>query len=85
MQTKIKYLEMFEIFDCDSHDHRPLAQLPNMRDAMNFVRGTSMDLQIESRFVDVDTFYRCVDLQKKGANYDICLLHTVCKCSRYPI
>jgi hypothetical protein len=53
--------------DCDSHDHRPLAQLPNMRDAMNFVRGTSMDLQIESRFVDVDTFYRCVDLQKKGS------------------
>jgi hypothetical protein len=67
MKTKTKYLEMFEIFDCDSHDHRPLAQLPNMRDAMNFVRGTSMDLQIESRFVDVDTFYRCVDLQKKGS------------------
>jgi hypothetical protein len=66
MKTKTKYLEMFEIFDCDSISHRPLAQLPNMRDAMNFVRGTSMDLQIESRFVDVDTFYRCVDLQKKG-------------------
>ena len=56
MQTKTKYLEMFEIFDCDSIDVRPLVQLPNMRDAMNFVRGTSMDLQIESRFVDVDTF-----------------------------
>jgi len=66
MKTQTKYLEMFEIFDCDSIDVRPLAQLPNMRDAMNFVRGTSMDLQIESRFVDVDTFYRCVELHKKG-------------------
>ena len=66
MKTQTKYLEMFEIFDCDSIDVRPLAQLPNMRDAMNFVRGTSMDLQIESRFVDVDTFYRCVELNKKG-------------------
>ena len=64
--TTPKYLEMFEIFDCDSNDHRPLAQLPNMCDAMNFVRGTSMDLQIESRFVDVHTFYRCVELSKKG-------------------
>lgn len=62
----MKYLEMFEIYDCDSHDQRPLAQLPNMRDAMNFVRGTSMDLQIESRFVDVDTFYRCVELHNKN-------------------
>ena len=67
MKNSTNYLEMFEIFDCDSISHRPLAQLPNMRDAMNFVRGTSMDLQIESRFVDVDTFYRCVDLQKKGS------------------
>jgi hypothetical protein len=77
MKNSTNYLEMFEIFDCDSISHRPLAQLPNMRDAMNFVRGTSMDLQIESRFVDVD--------KRKVANYDICLLHTVCKCSRYPI
>ena len=67
MKNSTNYLEMFEIFDCDSISHRPLAQLPNVRDAMNFVRGTSMDLQIESRFVDVDTFYRCVDLQKKGS------------------
>ena len=66
MQTKTNYLEMFEIHDCDSIDVRPLAQLPNMRDAMNFVRGTRMDLQITSRFVDVDTFYRCVELHKKG-------------------
>ena len=63
----ISLLNIFNVFDADSISASPLAQFWNESDAVKFQRSSKMDLVVEEFPVDLDAFFRLVEINRKQA------------------